>query len=87
MAYTPGPLPTVESGSDAQKILFFLRDELQIIAQSLLDDIIAVELRASHRVPSKPRVGMIAYADGTDWNPGGTGEGVYVYTSGGWAKL
>lgn len=87
MVYTPGAIPPVEQSSDAEKILFFLRDELQVLSQTLVDDVIAVELRPSHRAPSKPRVGMIAYADGTDWNPGGTGEGVYVFKSGGWSKL
>lgn len=87
MPYFPGPIPPVSAGSDAEKILFFLREELQILAQSLLDDIIAVELRASHAAPKKPRVGMLVYADGTDWNPGG-GEGVYVFGSGlTWTKL
>lgn len=38
--------------------------------------------------PSKPRVGMVVYADGTDWNPdASSGEGLYVYKSTGWEKL
>lgn len=36
-----------------------------------------------HAAPEKPRVGLQVYADGTDWNPG-SGEGLYVYKSGGW---
>lgn len=44
-----------------------------------------------HVEPAKPRVGLVAYADGTDWDPdsGGAhgGEGLYVYTSAGWKKL
>ena len=39
-----------------------------------------------HVAPPKVKVGMIRYADGTDWNPG-SGEGAYVYTSAGWSKL
>ena len=35
----------------------------------------------------KPRNGDIRYADGTNWNPGGTGEGIYAYINGAWAKL
>ena len=35
----------------------------------------------------KPRNGDIRYADGTNWNPGGTGEGIYAYTNDAWAKL
>ncbi len=35
----------------------------------------------------KPRNGDIRYADGTNWNPGGTGEGIYAYINGAWNKL
>lgn len=31
--------------------------------------------------------GMIAYADGTVWNPGGTGEGFYGRIAGAWVKF
>ena len=37
--------------------------------------------------PTKPRTGQMAYADGTQWNPG-YGEGLYEYRSdGAWHKL
>jgi len=36
--------------------------------------------------PASPLDGMIAYADGTSWNPG-SGEGVYAYYNGGWNHL
>lgn len=40
-----------------------------------------------HAAPERPRTGTIVYADGTDWNPG-SGEGLYVYDSGGnWVAL
>lgn len=39
-----------------------------------------------HAAPTKPRVGLVVYADGSDWNPG-SGEGLYVYKSGGWTAL
>jgi len=39
-----------------------------------------------HAAPSKIKVGDVVYADGTDWNPG-SGEGLYVYKSGGWSLL
>lgn len=37
-------------------------------------------------VPSKPREGMIRYADGVGWNPG-AGAGIYQYRSGTWNKF
>lgn len=36
--------------------------------------------------PQRPRSGMIAYADGTQWNPG-SGLGFYGYENGVWVKL
>jgi hypothetical protein len=46
----------------------------------------SLELRAIRREPAKPREGMIVYADGVSWDPGG-GAGVYVYRVGAWKKL
>ena len=39
-----------------------------------------------HVEPIKKRDGMIRYADGTDWNPGG-GEGIYARIAGAWVKM
>jgi hypothetical protein len=36
--------------------------------------------------PERAREGMMRYADGTAWNPGG-GKGVYVYNGTVWTKL
>ncbi len=36
-----------------------------------------------HVAPSKPRDGMVVYADGTNWNPG-SGEGFYQRVNGAW---
>lgn len=36
--------------------------------------------------PASPANGMIAYADGTSWNPG-SGQGFYGYEGGAWVKL
>ena len=40
---------------------------------------------------AKPRQGDIRYADGVNWNPGGTGEGIYAYLNNSgspdWTKL
>lgn len=36
--------------------------------------------------PSNPTEGLLAYADGVNWDPGGiaSGAGIYFYTSGAW---
>lgn len=39
-----------------------------------------------HAEPEKLFTGLIALADGTDWDPG-SGQGVYAYYSGAWHKL
>lgn len=39
-----------------------------------------------HAEPSKPRLGMVVFADGTDWNPG-SGAGIYHYRAGAWQFL
>jgi len=36
--------------------------------------------------PPRPKPGMIRFADGTEWDPG-SGEGLYVFKSTGWALL
>lgn len=45
-----------------------------------------VEFKIWNTAPDKPRQGRCYYADGTNWNPG-SGEGLYLYTSGGYSKL
>jgi|TARA_R110002110_G_scaffold147060_2_gene337088 hypothetical protein len=45
-------------------------------------------LEVVYAEPDKPYQGDIRYADGTSWNPGGTGEGIYFYNAAGaWVKL
>lgn len=50
--------------------------------QELQDSIIVPRKTA----PDKLREGMLAYADGANWNPG-SGAGIYQYRSGVWNKL
>ena len=44
-------------------------------------------LEPTHVDPAKPRDGDIRYADGTNWNPGSGGEGIYAYFNNTWNKL
>lgn len=43
-------------------------------------------LETQYVAPTKLRDGMIALADGTQWNPG-SGAGVYAYYGATWNKL
>lgn len=69
-----------------QDFLRWLQEELTniSIAMGQIEGIMLDEL---HAEPSKPRNGMIVLADGTDWNPGGTGAGFYGRSAGAWVKL
>lgn len=44
-------------------------------------------LEKVENAPARPVDGMVAYADGTSWNPGGGGEGCYMYYAGAWNRL
>lgn len=79
MPYSPGRPPELDNLAELRE--YVLR-ELDKIAESQVE-ITEVELRKVHKEPARPRQGMSAYADGTDWDPG-EGEGLYTYSSGGW---
>jgi hypothetical protein len=63
----------------------WLDRELQAIERALTmqDFLWLVETNVE---PAKPREGMIYFADGSDWDPGG-GRGIYAYYSATWNKL
>lgn len=81
MAY----IPTSFHGDNLQDLAKWAEQELEAIAREQAETNV-LELRPIHAEPGKPREGMIVFADGTDWNPGG-GKGVYTYSGGAWVKL
>ena len=78
--YTPAEPPAQTSPEVRQ----YLDQELKRIADMINQDTIFSE--PLNAAPAKPENGIIAYADGTDWNPG-SGEGFYGYENGAWVKL
>lgn len=60
----------------------WVEDELERFATDQLENIQAVDLRPSYNQPTRPREAMIAYADGTKWDPG-FGAGPYWRSSAG----
>lgn len=64
----------------------YVADEFQSVAQAQGDPVDSVQWNVLHVAPSKPRIGMTCYADGTDWDPA-SGEGLYLYKSGGWTLI
>lgn len=66
----------------------WLLQELQRVS-TVIEWIGAGNCDVLYKAPAKPRTGMIRFADGTQWNPGGQGRGYYGYdeASGSWRKL
>jgi hypothetical protein len=63
----------------------YLRLELEKIAATFAEQDF-VQLKKTYVEPTRPRDGMVVYADGTSWNPG-AGEGYYGYYAASWHKL
>lgn len=78
--YTPSPPPTGVDEVTAR----WLEDQFRQVADALNDLLLAKEVMA--QPPARPLEGMIAMADGTNWNPG-EGAGAYEYINGQWKKL
>lgn len=62
-----------------QRYMADVLQQLEDVVNSLLT------LETLHAAPNKPRVGMVAFADGTDWDPG-SGTGAYVYAAA-WRRM
>lgn len=82
MPYTPKPLPPPGSINTLQQAL---ERELKTIAEESYNNK-TVQYVTQNVAPTKPREGMTAYADGTNWNPG-YGEGLYVFNGSAWVPL
>lgn len=78
--YFPGILP-------AEYNQAFLEEELQKIAFAISAmEVPTVVLVPSAAEPTRPQEGMLAHADGVNWNPG-HGKGVYQYSDATWVPL
>jgi hypothetical protein len=84
LRYTPRHIGENEEVSSG-----YLLTELQRISQ-VLNLILEGNHEILHREPDNPAVGLVVFADGTDWNPG-SGIGTYECTALGspntWVKL
>ena len=70
--YEPGPLPLDDKDLGVYIVTELKRQGNTILNQSHL------RTERIHVEPEKPRGGDIAYADGTNCDPG-SGEGIYVF--------
>ena len=65
----------------------FMVDELRKLGAALNElEADFVLLTEQNAAPTKLYNGLIAYADGTNWNPG-SGRGFYGYANGAWTFL
>ena len=86
-SYTPDlPPDDIKDNSDADRVLRWARREFDKLARAPSNTTF-FEFLPLNVAPSKPRAGMVVYADGVNWNPG-SGEGLYEYTiAGAWNFL
>lgn len=79
--YLPGAPPPEAT---IEQVLAFCQREFLSIATALNDGTRQMDIL--HVEPKRLREGLVAVADGTDWNPG-SGQGAYVYRGGAWHFL
>jgi hypothetical protein len=78
--YEPSPF----AGGNLDSLRSYIENELRKLAEALkMIQSSQIKLQAQ---PAKVYDGLLAYADGTNWNPGG-GEGLYMYYNSTWNKL
>lgn len=82
MSYNPAQLSGNPSLEDLRK---YLERELRRISE-VIEAPDTISIRVRHEAPAKLYAGLIAFADGTDWNPG-SGRGLYEYRVASWVKL
>lgn len=65
----------------------YVQEELRQIQLAFLNiDLQTIKIVELHNEPIKPEDGLIAFADGVDWNPG-AGRGLYQYKSNAWHEI
>ena len=79
--WSPNPAPVAP-----ELLPDYLFNELNKVGD-IIFNLDTFRLEPTHTPPSKPRSGDVRYADGTNWDPGGTGEGIYAFFNNTWNKL
>lgn len=79
--YTPETPPQAREdlAGYVHRELMLISNSFRMVSEGRFLPILAV-------APTRPGEGMLAIADGTNWNPG-SGKGLYEYKSGTWTKL
>ena len=82
--YIPSRPPDQQTANTAD-VIEWVKSELETVARNFQEHDIT-GFKVLNTAPPKPREGNLAFADGTNWNPGG-GRGLYQYSGGVWVKL
>lgn len=77
--------PESFAGGTQEQLVAWLQQELSKVRQ-VLNGKQDAEVRFRTSPPEKVREGLIAAADGVNWNPG-AGAGLYLFRDGTWWKL
>lgn len=85
MPYTPGKAPVI-TDKDAQEIMKYIVRELDRISTAFDETETFVHFTVLYVEPKKLSDGILAFADGTSWDPG-SGRGLYLYNSGAWGLV
>lgn len=73
--------------ADPEEFQIWMLDELRHVADALSNlETDTIQLPQLNAEPDKLYDGLIAFADGTNWNPG-SGEGYYGYYNAAWHSL
>lgn len=83
MTYLPGTQPAI---TELEALRKYVEDEFNRLSEYLNTPQDFIVFKMTAQVPTRPVEGMIAYADGTNWNPG-SGKGLYKYQSGAWSLV
>jgi len=65
---------------------YAVEKEFERVERSLNEPLDVLYLRELYAEPTPLKNGLVAYADGTTWNPG-SGRGVYIYKGSTWTLL
>lgn len=76
----------VPAVSTVAELAAYVGEEFRRLQEGLATPQDYAFLRTLHVAPARPREGMLAIADGTNWNPG-SGAGLYIFRSGAWALV
>lgn len=84
--YNPTQAPSINN-RELQTVVRWLEEEFRAISAAVnVPEFEVVRFTINNVALSKVENGDVAYADGTNWNPG-AGAGLYEYVSGAWSKL